>query len=259
MIQKARYVKRVYFYMQEEQPQYSLTSYFGGKDTEGYRAYKEGQKAGQYRDLPDYLAKTGGQVSGGSNTNFNSSVANAQQLAQQSVQPAVSALEASKQPLQKRYADLLASLKGREETAVNRQTVATSNELAKRGILGSSGLAQQEMVNALNPITSEYAGLTKDTGNQQEIDLAGIASKIAELQSNAGMQGLNLGSNQYQFGQTQGLQKQQLAQSLAKQKQDNDFQKLLYENVTLPESIYARGKPYYSPNTSSTSDSDWGF
>ena len=38
---------------------YSLKSYFGGKDTEAYRRYKEGQKAGKWTDLPSYLASGG--------------------------------------------------------------------------------------------------------------------------------------------------------------------------------------------------------
>ena len=38
---------------------YSLKSYFGGKETEGYRKYKEGQKSGKWIDLPDYIAKGG--------------------------------------------------------------------------------------------------------------------------------------------------------------------------------------------------------
>lgn len=221
--------------MQEQQPSYSLTSYFGGKDTDAYRSYKEGQKSGQYRDLPDYIAKTGGNAASGG-SNLNSSVANAQQLAQRAVQPAVGALEATKAPLQQRYKDLLDSIKGQQQTATNRQTVATSNELAKRGILGESGLAQQEMVNALNPITSEYTSLIKDTGNQQEIDLAGIASQIAGLQSNAGLQGLTLGNQQYQFGQTQNLQQQQLDAQRQQNQLANQLAQMTYKDITLPES-----------------------
>jgi len=47
---------------------YSLKSYFGGKETEGYRKYKEGQKSGKWIDLPDYIAKGGSSsaVPGGS-------------------------------------------------------------------------------------------------------------------------------------------------------------------------------------------------
>lgn len=38
---------------------YSLTDYFGGKDTEGYRQYKEGQKSGKWSDLPGFIAQGG--------------------------------------------------------------------------------------------------------------------------------------------------------------------------------------------------------
>jgi hypothetical protein len=36
---------------------YSVSAYFGGKDTEAYRKYQEGKKAGKWKDLPDYQAK----------------------------------------------------------------------------------------------------------------------------------------------------------------------------------------------------------
>lgn len=35
---------------------YSLTDYFGGKDTDAYKTYKQGQKTGKWSDLPSYIA-----------------------------------------------------------------------------------------------------------------------------------------------------------------------------------------------------------
>jgi hypothetical protein len=38
---------------------YSLSEYFGGKDTSAYKKYKEGQQAGKWSDLTDYIAQGG--------------------------------------------------------------------------------------------------------------------------------------------------------------------------------------------------------
>ncbi len=90
-------------------------------------------------------------------------------------------LSGNKQPLTDRYQSLLDQIKGKETTATNRQTLTTNNEMAKRGITNDSGVYQQEMTNVLNPITSEYAGLTKDTTLAREEGLKGIDDAITQL------------------------------------------------------------------------------
>jgi len=98
-------------------------------------------------------------------------------------EPVVAATQATKAPLEQRYKDLLNSIKGNQQVAENRQTVTTNNEMGKRGITGSSGLFQQEMTNALNPITQQYTQLQKDTTNTQNMDIANIDKAIAQLQA----------------------------------------------------------------------------
>lgn len=99
-------------------------------------------------------------------------------------QPVIQSYEASKAPLQQRYKDLLDSIKGNQQVAENRTTLATNNELGRRGISNKSGIYEQEMAQSLNPITQQYTGMLKDTTNQQNIDLAAIDKAIAQL--NAG-------------------------------------------------------------------------
>jgi hypothetical protein len=268
---------------------YSLKEYFGGKTTQAYADYKAGQKAGQWSDLEDYIRK------GGTNTGYISpqdAARKIQEQALQAVQPAVQSyqaqlpevgkafdqsrqqMEAERDPLIERYQSLLDDIKGRQQTAENRQTVATSEELGKRGITGSSTLAQQEMANALNPITSEFTGMTRDVGLSREADLRNLANMITgtytqqtdaerqihnaigQLLSGAGMTGLNLSQQQEQFNKQ--LAQQQLAQmqqasqwqdNLALNKQQQAFQDLVYRTIQLPESQYKTSAPYYKPTS----------
>jgi hypothetical protein len=261
-------------------PDYSLTEIFGGKDTEAYKSYKEGQSSGKWSDYNDYLSKSG---SGGSSTDMNSNIQNAIKMYQESVQPAVSSLqqsipeiqqsfstqksqiEAEKAPLQERYENLINQIKGNQTTAENRQSMTTRNELARRGIASGSGLGEQQLVNAVNPITSEYTGLIKDTGLQQEADLRNLANQvanigmqetgtlrdvqnqIAQILAGAGtggiasgiqMAGINQNANQF----NQSLALQQAAQELANKQ---------YQNISLPMAQYDLNKPYYAPKTQS--------
>lgn len=246
-----------------DQGNYSVKDYFGGSDTQEYKNYQAGKSAGKYSDLMDYVGKTSGakpiSYSGGGSTggngSFQSTVQNAIGMAQQAVQPAVQAVQAQAAPLKQRYDDLIASLKGNQQTAENRQTVTTNAELARRGISNTSGLAQQELTQAVNPITAQYTGQIKDVGNQGNQELANLVSQVAQLQANAGIQGLNLGTNQYQFGQNLGLRQQEMAQQDRESKRAEDWKKLLYETIQLPESRYALNKPYYKDST--TGAGEW--
>lgn len=128
-------------------------------------------------------------VSGASNSGgFNPQdiIKSAQQIQdfyKQQNQPVIAATEASKVPLKQRYDDLLNSIKGNQTTSENRQILTTNNELGRRGITGSSGLGQQEITSAVNPITQQYTGLIKDTTGQENIDIANIDKAIASLQA----------------------------------------------------------------------------
>ena len=95
-----------------------------------------------------------------------------------------SQLQAEQTPLASRYDNLINQIKGNQTTAENRQSVTTSNELGRRGILGDTGLGQQEMTNALNPITSEYTGMIQDTGYAKETALRDLANQISNTYTN---------------------------------------------------------------------------
>lgn len=175
-----------------------------------------------------------------------------------------SQLQASQAPLEQRYNQLLESIKGNQTTAENRQTLTTNNELGKRGISSSSGVAQQEMTNALNPITQQFTGLTQQTGlaredsikqlqdsianltPQEQSDLRATQNAIASLSSGAGQAGMSAGLNLYSTNLA-NQQAQQAAQ--AQQKQQDIANQLAQAQLALQQKQvnYETGKPYYKP------------
>lgn len=82
---------------------------------------------------------------------------------------------AAKSALQQRYDSLIQGIKSNTGQQINRQTVTTNNELGKRGLLPSSGLAQQEMTNALNPINEAANAQMASASAQNNSDLANLA------------------------------------------------------------------------------------
>lgn len=154
----------------------------------------------RYRELKSQGAtsryESGGNSGGGSASGLNtdSILKNAQAINEFNIkqnQPVIASYESSKVPLKQRYDDLISSLKGSEKTAIDRQTLTTNNELARRGIGSDSGVYQQEVTNAVNPITERYAGMVKDTTNQQNMDFSAIDQAIARLKSGAPMESVN--------------------------------------------------------------------
>jgi hypothetical protein len=164
-------------------------------DTELQQLAKTDRNPVQETRYQELLRQNGGQVNptnlisssgltGGLNT--TDILANAQKMQdfyKKQNEPAIASYQSSKDPLKQRYSDLLASIKGNQQTAENRQTVTTQNELGRRGLSPDSGIAQQEMTSALNPITQQYTQLQKDITNQQNIDLASIDRAIAQLRA----------------------------------------------------------------------------
>jgi len=228
---------------------YSVKEYFGGKDTQEYKNYQAGKSSGKYSDLMDYVSKTSGakpiSYSGGSGGgDMNSYIQNATKLAQQAVQPAVGALQTSKSTLQDKYKNLLDTVKNQGDQAINAETLTQRNELGRRGILPNSGLYESTVTGAVNPLRQNIANLLSSTGIAGQQEENNINTQIATMLSNAGLQGLSLGGSQFNTAQTRADQQDQ-AKSAA------EWQKKLYETITLPESQYAIGKPYYSPNSSS--------
>lgn len=90
-------------------------------------------------------------------------------------------LESQISPLKERYDSLIGQIKGNQTTAENRQTVTTANELGRRGILPSSGLGEQTITSAVNPITQQYTGDIAEAGYQREAGIQGILEQIASL------------------------------------------------------------------------------
>lgn len=194
----------------------------------------------------------------GSNSgNFQDSVQQAIEMNRKANEPAIQSLQASLpevtqrfeqqrqqtsaqiEPLKQRYDQLLADVKGQGQQQANKQTVITNNELGKRGIVGSSTLAQQEIQNATDPIYAQIASNTKNIGLEKEQGLqalqnilGGLTSQetdaqravtnaIAQLQSGAGQAGIQQGLSMYQQQQAQKLQEQQAAAQKAQQDLEN--------------------------------------
>lgn len=185
-----------------------------------------------------------------------------------------SQLQAERAPLEERYANLLNQIKGNQTTAENRQTVATKQELARRGIQGGL-MYDQELVNALNPITQQFTGLYTDTGLSQEqairqlvndiqnVDVfeteqrRAVRNAIAELQAQAGLTGVTSGIGAGQFdtqvyantlenAQTRNftseqnrlsreIQLKQLEQQANQAAAELALKQLTYQNVDLPK------------------------
>src|SRR3990167_4346735 len=90
-------------------------------------------------------------------------------------------LEAEKDPLKERYANLLAQLTGRETKETGAQAKYLSQEYGKRGIPLSSGAYQQDLTGKLGDISQFYATQGKDVGLAQEADLRDLSNQISNL------------------------------------------------------------------------------
>lgn len=124
------------------------------------------------------------------------------QFTRQANAPVVQTLKTQKTDLSTRYKDILESIKGEQTNAEQRQTVVTSNELGKRGITGSSGLAQQTISDALLPIAREFAGLRTNASLSETKDLNDLAYKIASLESGNPESALSTGVSLYNTDRT---------------------------------------------------------
>ena len=250
-------------------------------------------KAG-YTGYSDYLNNKGstqpsasGGSSIGSNASWEDTVQKAIAMQQQANQPAVSTLQsqipgiqsnyaaqeanvtAQGQTLKDRYDALLKSLDTSKTKDVSAQTVITNNELGKRGLLPSSTLAQQEVQNAVTPITDKYTGLQTtaaldQTTGQQSIqqllnqltsgettDVNAVNNAIAQLQSGAASSGITTGSNLYsqnqstlaaQAAQTYKEQQDKIANTLAQAQLTN-------QTTTANKPVELAGGYIYDPAT----------
>lgn len=207
-----------------------------------------------------------------SSTSFANTIQEAIRLNQQAAQPAIQSLQASIpevqkkyettrqqteakiEPLKQRYQSLLEDIKGQGLASEQAQTRVTSSELGKRGITGSSTLAQQEIQNAVEPIRSGVRTATKDIGLAQEegisnlvniiANLTGqetesvraITNAIAGLQSGAAQTGIGQGLQQSQFEASQRLAQEQAAAAERQYQEQQAQANKIFEQITLPES-----------------------
>lgn len=199
----------------------------------------------------------GSQPQQQSQPNFQDSIKQAIEMNKQAIQPAVQSLEASIpetsasfqrqreqtqgeiEPLKQRYQNLLSEVTGKAKASEEGQTRVTSGELAKRGIVGSSTLAQQEIQNAVEPIRSQARTAFTNIGLEQEqgikqlmntiANLTGqeteatraVRNAIAQLQSGAGQAGVSQGISTSQFNAQQALQQAEQQRAAEQQRIEN--------------------------------------
>lgn len=210
----------------------ALTKFLDSAGREAYKdtqnnVYTEGGKNPTYMDVNQWNQRQLNRYGGGNpqtynpnfqaSTNFGTNYGNVRNLYSQTANPAnalrdamakaesafneqSNVLKQREQPMKDRYTNLINTLKGQQTVAEGRQSVATTNELGRRGISMDSGVAQQQLTDQLNPITQSYTGLIKDTGIQREMDLLSLAEQIAAL---TGQRSQVMGGLASQIGQSE--------------------------------------------------------
>jgi hypothetical protein len=130
---------------------------------------------------------------------FDETLKRAIELQTQAVKPAISSLQASipeigqkfetqrqqleaqKDPLKARYDALISDINRRQGVAETTATRTTSQELGRRGIVGSSGIADVALQEAVQPIRSEYGALATQAGLGREEGLMALQNQITNL------------------------------------------------------------------------------
>ncbi len=141
----------------------------------------------------------------------------AQQMQIDANQPAIQGLTSQKSTLDQKYDDLLKSIDSSQQPALDATVKAQNSELARRGITGDSGIAQNTIAAAQVPIAAQFGQLKANTGIQREQDLTGLASTIAGLQAGNVPSALNFSSG---IGNLQN-QAQQIANTFTLGSQQN--------------------------------------
>lgn len=188
-----------------------------------------------------------------SSTGVDPVISNAQKLLdfqKKANEPIVAAKQGEKAPLEQRYQDLLTKIGVNKTADVANQTRITNNEFGKRGIVGSSTMAQQGLQDATTPINQQYLGLEKDALNSQNTDLADLATQIASLQAGNPLEATSGALNIYGVDQ----QAKNLAAQIAASQYQSPEDQALKQAQASYYSAAASGK---LPNTSSSLDSLW--
>ena len=173
----------------------------------GDSATLAGQKFSSPQDLYNAVYGGGGSNSSSSSLSagnyampdFDQTLQRAIELQNKAIQPAVSSLQASipeigqkfetqrqqleaqKDPLKARYDALISDINRRQGVAETTATRTTSQELGRRGIVGSSGVADTALEQAVQPIRSEYGALATQAGLGREEGLMELQNQITNL------------------------------------------------------------------------------
>ena len=168
-------------------------------------------------------------------------------------------LQASEQPLKDRYQTLLDSINTQKTSDVSAQTRVTNSELAKRGITNDSTLAQQEVLNATQPLNERYTNLSTQTGLEREdslrslqdsianltpqetADLRAISDAIAQIQANSAQTGIAQSLDLYSRGLDNQLAQQELGE---RQKQNAIANALAQAKFDFEKSSSSSGSNY---------------
>jgi hypothetical protein len=176
----------------------------------------------------------------------------AQNMQLEANKPAINTLNSTKTDLDSKYDELLKSIGTSEGVAVDRQTLATNNELARRGITSNSGIGEQEMAKSVLPVTAQFGQMKADTGVKRQGDMTSLAQMIAQLQTGNVGQALNFAQGQ----QTLEQQAQQIANNLQLGLKDRqlqqdqfNFQKTQPQQQANPFVTLGEGQTLYNTST----------
>lgn len=213
----------------------------------GDQATLAGQKFSSPQELYNTVYGGGSGVSASTAGNysmpdFDQTLQRAIELQNKAIQPAISSLQASlpeigqkfetqrqqleaqKDPLKARYDALISDINRRQGVAETTATRTTSQELGRRGIVGSSGVADTALEQAVQPIRSEYGALATQAGLGREEGLMALQNQITnltplEVEAKRAVQNAiaQLQSATTQSAVNQAIQQLQLAQNKAQQ------------------------------------------
>lgn len=114
---------------------------------------------------------------------------------------AVGTLESGKAPLKARYDEVISSIKGTSEQRLSEADTATAREFGKRGVPLTSGVYDTAIQGARAPIDAATASALSNTALQEQQQLGGIDSAIANIQAATGMNQVEAALQAYQIGE----------------------------------------------------------
>jgi len=160
---------------------------------------------------------------------------------QQSYQQQGNYLKSQQAPLEERYKNLLSSIQGQQTQETNRTSTATANELGRRGISSQSGLYEQTVNQALNPINQFYTGQLSNANLDQQAALSSLQNQIAQnpIQQTQAEQQVQQAIAQLQAsGNSQGIQQALSLYGQQQQAQQQAAQLALQQQSAASENKY---------------------